>query len=218
MGDDPNEVRVNVRTTEQRRDKWKQFASDHEQVRSMSGLIHTAVAQYIDRHEGDTLRQKGGTRHGSGGLDDETLDSLVDGLDAVDDVDDRLDSVVDTLQSIDSRLEQVEAHATPDDDLSATEVVRSLPPAKPQTEGHIKALESPRTSSVQDEVAWRGTAEALAEHHGVTEETVKAELSHVEDTPAVEVGVVNGQTRWWSPGNSAASAGRVDEMHDEVDR
>ncbi len=214
MGD-PNEVRVNVRTTEQRRDKWKQFASDHEQVRSMSGLIHTAVAQYIDRHEGDTPRQKGGTRHGSGGLDDETLDSLVGGLD---DVGDRLDSVVDTLQSIDSRLEQVEAHATPDDDLSATAVVRSLPPAKPQTEGHIKAEESPQTSPVQNRVAWRGTAEALAEHHGVTEETVRDVLSHVEDTPAVEMGVVGGQARWWSPENSAASKGRINQMDDGADK
>lgn len=217
MGEDPNEVRVNVRTTEQRRDKWKQFASDHEQVRSMSGLIHTAVAQYIDRHEGDTPRQKGGTRHGSG-LDDETASALLDSLDAVDDVDDRLDSVVDALQSIDSRLEQVEAHATPDDDLSATAVVRSLPPAKPQTEGHIQALESPQTSPVQDEVAWRGTAEALAEHHGVSQETVKAVLSHVEDTPAVEMGVVGGQTVWWSPDKSAASKARINEMDDGVDR
>jgi hypothetical protein len=214
MGD-PSKVRVNVRTTEQRRDKWKQFADEHGQVRSMSGLIHTAVAQYIDRHEGDTPRQKGGTRHGSGGLDDETLDSLVGGLD---DVGDRLDSVVDTLQSIDSRLGQVEAHAVPDDDVTATEIVESLPPAKPQTRAHTKAEESPQTSPVQNRVAWRGTAEALAEHHGVTEETVRDVLSHVEDTPAVEVGVVNGQTRWWSPDQSAASKDRINEMDDGVDR
>lgn len=216
MGD-PSKVRVNVRTTEQRRDKWKQFASDHEQVRSMSGLIHTAVHQYIARHEGDTPRHSGGTPRGSG-LDDETTSALLDGLDAVDDVDDRLDSVVDTLQSIDSRLEQVEAHATPDDDLSATEVVRSLPPAKPQTDGHTRALEDPRTSAAQSQVAWRGTAKALAEHHGVAEEAVKAVLSHVEDTPAVEMGVVNGQTVWWSAENSAASKARITDMDDGVDR
>lgn len=207
--DESTQVRVNVRTTEQRRDRWKAFASDHSETRYMSDLIHTAVAQYIDRHEGD------GPRHGdasNGGLDDETATALLDGLNAVDDVDDRLDEVVDVLQDIDDRLRDVERFTAPDDDVTATEVVESLPPARPQSDWWKGSF----AAEGQDAVAWEGTAEDVADYLGVSERAVGEMLVHVEDTPAVETGVVDGTKRYWSPDKSQLPNPRGDEEPQEV--
>lgn len=193
------EVRVNVRTTEQRRDRWKQFADEHQETRYMSDLIHRAVREYIQRHEGDGPRHGAGTDHG-GGLDDETATALRNGLTAVQDVADRLDELERAVNGIDSRLARVEQHAVPDDDdVTASEIVSSLPPFRPETDHWQSAREFADTFP-DDTVnaAWSGTVESVAEYHDVTEETVKMTLSHIVDTPAVEPGVVDGTTRYWS--------------------
>ncbi len=204
------EVRVNVRTTEQRRDRWKQFADEHQETRYMSDLIHRAVREYIQRHEGDGPRH-GATDHG-GGLDDETATALTT---AVDGMDDRLDTVVEALQSIDTRLKQVEEHTTPDDDdVTATEVVEALPPFRPNTDEWQEAQSF--TEQYPFDAAWRGTPDAVADHLGVSEDRVAYTLSHVEDTPAVETGVVDGTKRYWSTQRSQVGNLIQEEANPEI--
>lgn len=196
---DETEVRVNVRTTETRRDRWKEFADEHQETRYMSDLIHRAVREYIQRHEGDGPRH-GATDHG-GGLDDETATALTT---AVDGMDDRLNTVVDALQSIDNRLEQVEKHTAPDDDdVTATEIVAALPPFRPHTDEWSEARSF--TEQYPVDAAWSGTPDAVADTLGVSEDRVAYTLSHVEDTPAVETGVVDGTKRYWSTQRSQVS-------------
>jgi uncharacterized protein YukE len=196
------EVRVNVRTTKQRRDRWKEFADEHQETRYMSDLIHRAVREYIQRHEGDSDsgRHHGATDHG-GGLDDETATALTT---AVDGMDERLNTVVEALQSIDNRLEQVEEHTAPeDDDVTATEIVGALPPFRPHTEAWETARSFMETYPF--DAAWRGTPDAVADHLDVSEDRVAHTLSHVEDTPDVETGVVDGTKRYWSAQRSRVS-------------
>ncbi len=199
--DDATEVRVNVRTTEQKRDRWKEFASEHNETRYMSDLIHKAIHEYIKRNTGDS---GGGRHHGAGtdhggGLDNETATALQNGLTAVGDVADRLDELERAVKGIDSRLARVEQHTVPDDDdVTASEMVSSLPPFRPESDHWQSAREFADTFSDAVDAAWPGTVEAVAEYHDVTEETVKMTLSHIVDTPAVETGVVDGTTRYWS--------------------
>jgi hypothetical protein len=195
------EVRVNVRTTKQRRDRWKEFADEHQETRYMSDLIHRAVREYIQRHEGDSdSGRHHATDHG-GGLDDETATALTT---AVDGMDERLNTVVDALQSIDNRLERVEKHTTPDDDdVTATEIVAALPPFRPHTDEWQEARSF--TEQYPVDAAWSGTPDDVADHLGVSEDRVAQTLSHVEDTPAVETGVVDGTTVYWSTQRSQVS-------------
>jgi len=207
MGDDSNEVRINVRTTENRRSQWKEYADENEDVDSMSHLIHRAVSEYTSR---------GGDVSVHGGGDDDSIASEA--------VIHRLDTLVSAVESLndrftefDDRLSHIADGVNVTVDVEAADVIKALPPAEPYTSGWraVQGVLDPDDDDPLSPVAWEGTVEALVEYFSdfpdeVSESRIQEVLAQAVDTDIVESAVVDGQTRYYSPEKSAVADVRGD--------
>lgn len=198
MSDEDTEVRVNIRTTEERRESWKEYAATNDDVDSMSHLIHRAVAQYTAR---------GGDTHGGQSADGAAVDAVMRQLDSLATA---VDDVATTVDDINERLDAVEEEIGITRDVEAADVVRALPPAEPQSDDWTAMRQGmPDEDDPSSPVAWDGTVTAVADHlsdatSSVSEEQIGDMLNRLKDTPAVKSAVVEGRMRYFSPEKSAA--------------
>jgi len=206
----PTEVRVNIRTTEEKRSRWKAYADENDDVSHVTQLIHRGVSEYISRRENGVTAAHGGQANDGGSLDDETVDRLTDALSTVEKFDRQFDEILTAVDQLDDRLTTVESHVTPDDDaeLDVSTVVASLPHARPESDAWDVSVGGfgPHTNGdgeVRPLVAWDGTIEAVADYHDADEGRIEQMLDYASESGGpVETGVVDGETRYWAPDHS----------------
>jgi len=194
MGDH-TEVQVNVRTTEQRREQWKKYAAENEDVEHMTHLIHRGVSEYIARHSDESQTDAVGESGVSAGDGDAVLQQL-------DDVADTLGTLSDSLVSLDKRLSTVEGHVAPSTEIDAGDVVKALPPHRPDD----KSWSIARREYGGDDVVWQGTIQALADHFDARKDRVRDAIDRMEKTPIkIHREVRGGTARYWSDKHSNAA-------------
>ena len=137
-GDADEDVRVNVRTTREKRAEWKKFATEADigQVDNLTDLVHRALGEFIARHEGDgdpyEVEATDGTTETTE-TDDTSQSVDFDAIrDALSDRDDRVKTQLDVLNE---RLSAIEEELTGQSEPDvAAKAVRRLPPERPETD------------------------------------------------------------------------------------
>jgi len=200
--DDSEEVRVNVRTTADKRAKWKAYAAENDDVEHLTHLIDRGVTEYITRHQGDldphAVRfDSRGTNSGSDVVSEAALDRL-------DDVGDAVAAINDRVQNMDSRLEAVENEVVDEDGALPQRILEQLPHAKPGTADWQRARRNFPTDGPES-IVLSGRAEDIAEHFNIDVSRVERILKQLDEAPVdLRSAEVDGETRWWAPHESVA--------------
>lgn len=195
---DPRDKRVAVRVTESRQSEWREYADEYADG-SMARLVRDAVEAYASR--GSHLEQ-------SPTVDGDQLGSVAEQLGSVAEQLEQLDDVGDRLAAIEKRLDAVESHVEPDGSVDAADVVKALPPVKPDEDTiPFTATFHAVNEDVRDAVVWTGRVDSLASHFDVGEDRIHDALGAMEQTPIeVQSAVLrDGDVRYWAPNQSRAS-------------
>jgi predicted transcriptional regulator len=192
------EAQINLRVTEETKEKWDSFAKESRRVDGRSDLIRRSVTAYIARYT-----------DGSVGLDQEARafpENIDERLAAIED---DLSEVTTTVDHIDDGVAFIERRVVEDDEDTSfsDQLMRVVPPAKPTTEDWAELREKYASHPMGEPIVWEGTVEAITEALGVDNENtdiadeslVKQSLDALarQEDPSLKTDVVDGERRYW---------------------
>jgi hypothetical protein len=121
MGED-DPPRVGLQVSESAKERWETYAEDNHEVSSVSQLIRTAVAAYIDGEDTATDDSNDGLSQTESWKLDETFDAVRE--------------IRETVDDVDGRLADVQRHVSRESELTAVEndIYALLPTSDPSGE------------------------------------------------------------------------------------
>jgi outer membrane murein-binding lipoprotein Lpp len=159
---------VNIRLSEDEKERWEQAVEEQPQWNSRADLVRTAVAHELSDEYGLLARAEGG----GGGTNEAEINELVE---TVGSMQNRMDALESTIRNATEAI-----HTAPTSDDRAGDVFDTLP------SNRNKAVDA---SDVADELK---ISESVAR---VALEDLHESTSVVEKTPDPEIGWDN--PRWW---------------------
>lgn len=192
MAESDEWTQINIRVKAHKKEDWGTYAEENGFHAGLSGLIRTAVENFIEN--GATTTQPP-TGQSAVAIPDDLQDRLATIEDTVTDVEQTVDRVDESVGFIEQKMVETDEPSTTD------KFMRAIPPTEPETERWAHERSEYADTDIGGWVAWDGTIETITEKVGADEETVRDFLEGVllrEDIP-VETAEIEGEERYWAP-------------------
>jgi predicted DNA-binding protein len=175
---------VNIRVSKEQYERWDTHVKDNPDLQSgMSGLIRTAVEDYISDGEADLEVEVS--------VPDEIRERLIEVDERTEDMERVLDRVDESVGFIERDVADVGGESFSD------ELMRAVPPKRPETE----RWEGAREEFADEPIAWEGTIDSFVEtldgERAAIENAIES-AAMMQDSPIVVAGI-GGQRRYYSP-------------------
>ena len=182
MADDDYE-RVGLQVSEETKERWETYPDENPEVSSVSQLIRTAVAAYIDGTTTVATDDRGG------GLSPTEARRL-------DDIESAVREMQETVDDVDGRLADVQRHVSRESELREveSEIYALLPTTDPSSEDWHKLPQRDREEA-------HYTPEQIARVLDIEERyALNACQSLYENIGHVRITKVDGETAFWREG------------------
>jgi len=183
MAKDAN-TRVGLQASKETKKRWEEYVEDNPEVSSVSQLIRTAVADYIDGTATAVTDDSGD------GLSPTEAQRL-DGIESV------VREMQETVDDVDGRLADVQRHVSRESELTAVEndIYALLPTTDPSSEDWHQLPQRDREEA-------HYTPEQIAEALDIDGRLARdACQSLYENIGHVRITKVGGETAFWREGN-----------------
>lgn len=178
---------INMRVDPDRKERWEQYVEENRVNGGMTGLIRTAVKNYIESDQSQSANPS------SVAIPDDLTSELSE-------IKNTLNEVQFTVERTDESVGFLEQEIVGSDERPFSDrLIRAIPPARPHSEKWEQDRERLKDQREGEPIVWEGTLDAFAEQLDADRETIKASLEAMvnQQDPFIETGTVNELRRYW---------------------
>lgn len=193
---------INLRVTENRKERWSEFAEESRAVEGTSDLIRKAVTAFVESGGDPTA-----VATSMEGSQADVPENLSERLATIEDELSDVSSTVDRIDESTGFIERKVVESESDDEPTLSDaLMRRLPPAKPTSDRWNELRERHSSTPVGEPIVWEGSVDGFydtleGDYPQVDRDLIMQSLESLQRNPNsdvnLETAIVDEEKRYW---------------------